>query len=108
MANKTFSFHFPAELLEAIEVRAKVMGQSRTDVVIEALAKVYRHQHDLSQSDMLESLQQLQQQLSKLDHLITIILSEPNPPEFRLTGSEQQVLSRWPKHSQQLEAAEQN
>ena len=74
MTNKTVSFRIPAELVEAIEAQAQATGQSKTTVVIEALAKAYGCPHYLTQSSIPK---QFQLQLNELEHQITI-LSEAN------------------------------
>lgn len=107
MANKPVSLQLPVELVEAIEARAKATGQSITKFVIAELAKFYGLPHSLPQSVTIEQLQELQQLLNELEHLIAI-LSAYNQLEFRLTHSEQQSVSNYPKRSHLLDVAEQN
>lgn len=63
MVNKIVSFRLPEEFLEALEAHAKATGQSKTNVVVAALAEFYEHSHDLPQAPTLE---QLQKQLNEL------------------------------------------
>ena len=71
MANKTVSFRLPIELVEAIEAQAEAKGQSKTNVVIAALAEFYGCSHSLPQSVTTE---QLQLQLNELKHQMAILL----------------------------------
>lgn len=106
--NKPVVLRIPAELVEAIEAQAKATGQSMNDVLLEALDEFYGHPLALTPSAILEQVQQLQQQLNKLQHQMEIILSELKPQAFRLTNSEQQSVSSYSKRVQRLEAAEKN
>ena len=82
MANKTVSFRLPTELVEAIDAQAKATGQSKTSVVIAALAKSYGYQHSLPRPIILK---QFQQQLNELQHQ-KAILSAANKLEKLLTS----------------------
>lgn len=84
MANKTVSFRLPTELVEAIEAQAKATGQSKTNVVMAALAKFYGCPYSSPQSVISE---QVQQQLNELKHQITI-LSEANKLHQLITGTD--------------------
>ena len=87
MANKTVSFRLPTELVEAIEAQAKATGQSKTNVVIAALADIYECPHPSPPSLTLE---QFQQQLNALKHQLAI-LSEANKLQQILTGADDPI-----------------
>ena len=83
MANKTVSFRLPTELVEAIEAQAKATGQSKTNVVIAALAKFYGCPYSQPKSVTPE---QFQQQLNELKYQVAR-LSEANELQQLLMGT---------------------
>lgn len=87
MANKMVSCRLPAELVEAIEAQAKATGQSKTHVVIAALAKYYEWPHSLPQ---IVTPEQLLQQLNELKHLLEILL-EANKLHQLIAGAESPI-----------------
>lgn len=103
MVGRTITFRFPAEIIEAIEARAKATQSNRTAVVMEALVQAYGFPSTTSVSPCdtsttattsLVTTDTIQGQLSRLEQTVSALLAqlaestrELDPPQAVATDS---------------------
>ncbi len=71
MTDRTVSFRFPEKLIQVIETRSKVIGKSKTEVVVETLSQAFR-----SSPPPLSSIPTLKRQLSEFQNQLTTLSTQ--------------------------------
>jgi len=89
MANKTFSFRLPAQIVDAIDEHARTSGRTKTDLVVEALAQFYGLDLPAPAPITIDSVQQ---QLDALREQITDLENSRLADQAELQESTAQLL----------------
>lgn len=97
MANKTFSFRLPEELICALEERARFLGKTKTNLIVDALTQAYDLSPPASSAVPIASIQQqlagLKQQITALEEHQAIEQTEHQETLMTLTAVLDQVMA---------------